>query len=583
MELKSIDKLLQYGVFTIPDYQRGYSWGEDQLVEFYDDLKDVEHVKEHYAGTITIIKNGEEKIGVKTYSIFDLVDGQQRLTTIHILLSCLHFRLKNIGKGEEDIIKSVFDKGKTFLRLNNKKNQEYFTNLIKNDISDLNKLECENKTQFNLKFAKEHFSKQFERLTSDKKLIQIYSNLISKFKVNIFELQEEAEVGLIFETMNDRGLPLSDIDKIKNYLIYLSHRLNNNDLAKEINRKFGELFKELMKSKTSSNVTKAENLFLKNSYLVYTGETKDLNDIHKKVKMSLIPKKHIYKQTNLFTANQKENFQKEKENKINDINEFTSFLVKSSKEYAKILNCNFNDNSINIGLNRLKLLKKLDTFIPILLAISTNNKKWPLSSHLKTIIDLLEVYAVRVFFIGNKKANTGISALNDIAFNIRKDTTNFTRVKGDLRKLIANSIQNTDFKKKIIHNEYYGNGNDEIIKYFLYEYELYRAKENSSMNKLPELKEFFYETKGYSIEHIHPQNPLPGDVNVSNIHFLGNLVLTKNNSQLDNKMFQSKKKIYETSNLTSENDIAKFDNWGDKEIIERGRKLAKFGMEKWKI
>lgn len=89
MELKSIDKLLQYGVFTIPDYQRWYSWGKDQLIEFFDDLIDVEYVKEHYTGTVTIIKVGEDKIGVKTHSIFDLVDGQQRLTTIHILLSSL--------------------------------------------------------------------------------------------------------------------------------------------------------------------------------------------------------------------------------------------------------------------------------------------------------------------------------------------------------------------------------------------------------------------------------------------------------------------------------------------------------------
>jgi len=577
MELKSIDKLLQYGVFTIPDYQRGYSWGKDQLTEFFDDLIDVEYVKEHYTGTVTIIKVGENKIGVKTHSVFDLVDGQQRLTTIHILLSSLYFRLKKLEKEDEDIIRNVVYKGKTLLKLNNKKNQEYFTTLIKNDIGIINNLACENKTQTNLKFAKEYFSKQFERL-SYKDLIIIYSNLISKFKVNVFELQEESEVGLIFETMNDRGLPLSDIDKIKNYLIYISHRLSDNELAKDINRKFGELFKELMKVQISSNITKAENLFLKNSYLIYTGETRDLNDIHKKVKTKLIPKKHIFKNANLFTTNQKL-----KEDKISDIKNFTSFLVKSSKEYSKILNCNFSDNFINTSLTRLKVLNKLEIFIPILLAISTNSKKWPNKSHIKTIIELLEIYAMRVFFIGNKKANTGINMLNDIAYNIRKNKTNFTKVKQDIRQLITNTVQNIDFKKAIVNNEFYGNGNDELIKYFLYEYELFRAKENSSNYNLPELKEFFYKTKGYSIEHIHPQTPVPGEVGVFNIHFLGNLVLTKNNSQLDNKIFESKKKFYETSDLTSENDIAKHEKWHDKEIIERGKILAKFGMERWKI
>jgi len=51
------------------------------------------------------------------------------------------------------VIRNVVYKGKTLLRLNNKKNQEYFTSIIKNDINDLNEFECENKTQNNLKFG----------------------------------------------------------------------------------------------------------------------------------------------------------------------------------------------------------------------------------------------------------------------------------------------------------------------------------------------------------------------------------------------------------------------------------------------
>lgn len=577
MELRSIDKLLQYGIFTIPDYQRGYSWGKEQLVEFFEDLIDVEYVKEHYTGTVTIIKSGSEKIGVKTHITYDLVDGQQRLTTIHLLLSALYFRLKKIEKEDEDIIRNVIYKEKTLLRLNNKKNQEYFTYIIKNDITNINDFECENKTQKNLKFAKEYFSKSFERLNY-KRLISIYSNLITKFKVNIFELQEEAEVGLIFETMNDRGLPLSDIDKIKNYLIYISHRLSENNLAKDINRKFGEMFKELMKVQSTSNVTKSENLFLKNSYLIYSGETKDLNDIHKKVKTKLIPKKHIFKNPNIFTINQKL-----KDDKIKSIIEFTSHLVGSSKEYAKILNCNFNNELINEGLTRLKFLHKLESFAPILLAITTNKRWQKNKEHLIVIIGLLEIFAMRVSFIGNRKANTGIIALNEIAYKIRIETTNFTKVKKDIRKLIKNNISVREFKKEIVNKEYYGKGIDELIKYFLYEYEVHRSKENNSNFKLPCIQEFFSETKGYSIEHIHPQKTLIGDIKVSKIHLFGNLVLTKDNSLLDNKIFESKKRIYAISELTSENDLVSYEKWDDKEIIERGKLLSKFGQDRWKI
>lgn len=574
MDLKSIDKLLKHGIFSIPEYQRGYSWTKDQLQEFKDDLEDVEHVKEHYTGTITLIKVDDEKIGVTIYPKYDIVDGQQRLTTIHLFLISLYFRLKTLGKEDEDIIRNVTYKGKTLLRLNNTSNQEFFSYLLnEEEIEKLSKIVPENKTQKNLIFARQYFGRYLERI-KEKKALLLYNNLVTKFKVNIFELSEEAEVGLIFETMNDRGLPLSDIDKIKNYLVYVCHRLNDNKLAKDTNRKFGEVFKELMKINSSHNITKIENQFLKNSYLVYTGDTKDLSDIHKKVKTNLIPKKVIHRDKDLFDSNEKL-----KQGKVNDIKEFNSFLVKSSKEYVKILNQSFNNEKINEGLLRLKVLNKLDVFVPILLAIATNPKFK--SNYLITIIDLLEVFAIRIYSIGNKKSNTGITALNDIAFKIRKNKINFTNLKKEIKALLNKNISNNEFKNAIINETAYNKLDTDTIKYFLYEFELYRSEENKSSFKLPELRRFF-NSKGYSIEHIHPQTTIPNQKQLTNIHMFGNLVLSKNNGQLENKGFNSKKKIYSNSDLTSERDLTEYDEWNDKNIIQRGKILAKFGLERWK-
>ena len=574
MDLKSIDKLLKHGVFSIPEYQRGYSWGKEQIQEFKDDLEDVEHVKEHYTGTITLINVGEEKIGVTIYPMYDIVDGQQRLTTIHLFLISLYFRLKKLGKADEDIIRNVKYKGATLLRLNNPANQKFFSYLLnEEDVSKLSEIEPENKTQKNLIFARQYFERYLERI-KERKALTLYNNLVTKFKVNIFELNEEAEVGLIFETMNDRGLPLSDIDKIKNYLVYVCHRLNDNKLAKETNRKFGDVFKELMKIQSNNNVTKIENQFLKNSYLVYTGDTKDLGDIHKKVKTNLIPKKVIHKNKDLFDTNDKL-----KDAKINDIKDFNSFLVKSSKEYVKLLNQDFDDKGINEGLLRLKVLNKLDVFIPVLLSVATNPKFK--SSYLVTIIEILEIFAVRLYSIGNKKSNTGLTSLNDLAFKIRKNKINFTEVKKEIRSLLNKNISNNDFKNAIVSETAYNKLDSDTIKYFLYEYELNRTKENNSSFKLPELAVFF-KTKGYSIEHIHPQNTIPNGKSLTNTHFLGNLVLSKTNGQLDNKDFNSKKKIYGNSELTSERDIVDFQEWNDKTIIQRGKQLAKFGLDRWK-
>ena len=69
---------------------------------------------------------------------------------------------------------------------------------------------------------------------------------------------------------------------------------------------------------------------------------------------------------------------------------------------------------------------------------------------------------------------------------------------------------------------------------------------------------------------------------MENINLLGNLVLTFNNSNLSNKTFQSKKAFYLKSDLASERELIDFEEWNDKTIIERGKKIQKFIIEKWK-
>jgi uncharacterized protein with ParB-like and HNH nuclease domain len=576
MDLITIDRLLKFGIFKIPDYQRGYSWGKIQLFEFIEDLEDVKNVNEHYTGTITLLKSGDEKIGISPFQIFDVVDGQQRLITIHLLLSCIYYRAKRLGNDDTEIIRHIIYKGKTLLRLNSQ-NQDFYTYLLNEDnIENIRKIEFKNKTQKNLLFAKEFLTKHLAG-KSLKKIETLYKHLLTKFKVNIFEVSNENEVGLIFETMNDRGLPLSDIDKVKNYIIYICHRFDNNILAKDTNRRFGEIFNELIKVEFFSNVLKAENHFLKNAYLIYTGDTKDLNDIHKKIKNNLITKYASEKKRDLFTSSTSGIEKKQRQ-----IKEFNSFLTKAAKEYSKLFNCTYESTKINEMLFRLKMLDYLDTFIPVLLAVATN-KKYKLS-HLEKIVEILEIYALRIFGIENKKSNSGMHSLNEIAFNIKSNKTKFNQVKKDIRDLMKKYSDGNSFRRSIIKEQSYDKKSTNVIKYFLYEYELYISEIDKNDYKMPSFIDFYNNSeKDFTIEHIAPQTPLPGSKEILNLHSLGNLVLTKTNKRLDNKLFEQKKKIFLVSELSSEKELTKYNLWNDKTINERGSKLANFAKNRWRI
>lgn len=578
MKFDTLDKFLNYGIFTIPEYQRGYSWTKEQLEDFTNDLDDVEYVKEHYAGTVTLIKTGgHEFIGISQSEKYDVVDGQQRITTIHLFLICLFFRLKELKCADETIIKNVLRYGKTFLRLNNKENQEFYFYLLNEfDINLLRQTQPETKTQKNLKEARIYFYNYFQRFSSQKSLVKLFNNLMTKFKINVFELEEESEVGLIFETMNDRGLPLSDIDKVKNYLIYMSHKLDDKQLAKDINKKFGELFSELMTIDYIS-ITETENRFLKDCYMVYSGDSKALNDIHKKIKLQLIPQRQIFKNKSLFDSNSTLKTQK-----LSEIKEFNNFLYKCSEVYANIFNQNFENIELNNALIRLKKLDKLKTFSPLLLAVALNRRYR--NEFLIPIIDLLETYIVRVFLFGNKNSKTGMSVLNDFSYKVYNNKLNFNDLKREIRSLIQKNSSTNEVKRNVVELSIYNSNSfdTDTIKLFLFEYEKYLQAEMKVDNELFDLRADIDNGK-ISIEHISPQLVQPGVRPINNTNNIGNLVLTYGNSKLSNGTFQTKKEYYKNSDLLSEKELATFDKWEDKEITERGKKIAKFIIEKWKV
>jgi len=98
-ELQSLDTLFNSRLFRIPDYQRGYAWGERQLDDFWRDLSRIRESRKHYTGQLTIEKvpDAEWKkwteeswlIEGKGFKPYFVVDGQQRLTTAIILIKCL--------------------------------------------------------------------------------------------------------------------------------------------------------------------------------------------------------------------------------------------------------------------------------------------------------------------------------------------------------------------------------------------------------------------------------------------------------------------------------------------------------------
>lgn len=143
--LKSLNEIMNNSVFRIPDYQRGYSWGDREREDFWSDLNNLGKDRSHYTGVLTV-ENIEKKKALKNSSwvedkwIFDggykayyVIDGQQRLTTISILIKSI---LDKYDDAEVLNYKSKEKHEEAFLYVPNGKSKTFIFGYEKDDPSD---------------------------------------------------------------------------------------------------------------------------------------------------------------------------------------------------------------------------------------------------------------------------------------------------------------------------------------------------------------------------------------------------------------------------------------------------------------
>lgn len=288
--LDTLDSLFYKKILRIPDYQRGYSWGNDQFQDFWNDLTNLTEDKKHYTGMISLKKLSKEEVenwkdeawAIDNYTPYHVVDGQQRLTTFIIFLNSIINEVrrldKNKGKKDSEI---VFDKQelseivKKYIVV---VNPEYTSekiykfgyevdnpsfNFLRQEIYG-EKLNIEIDNSFytsNLHNAKMFFEDRLKEIKKksnnyEEVLQKLYKLLTSRLLFIVQEIFGAFDVNVAFETMNNRGLSLSNLEKLKNRLIYLTTLYSSDELPivrfdsirKSINDCWKEIYKQLGKN-----------------------------------------------------------------------------------------------------------------------------------------------------------------------------------------------------------------------------------------------------------------------------------------------------------------------------------------------
>jgi uncharacterized protein with ParB-like and HNH nuclease domain len=209
-------------VYSIPKYQREYTWNKNQWDELFDDLYD--NNNGYYLGSIICLNNAHDALTIQN---LEIIDGQQRLTTLMLLFMALYDGLSIYQNTLDDdqkvelinlknkiILKS--DKKTIRLKLQDQnKNNEDFLGILKKTKIINEGLEPKNAGNRRIYHAFEHFRSRIEKLAGDpaervKTLIEYFGRINSACIVKI-EVESYADAFIMFESLNNRGTPLSSI------------------------------------------------------------------------------------------------------------------------------------------------------------------------------------------------------------------------------------------------------------------------------------------------------------------------------------------------------------------------------------
>ena len=552
---KEIRKLFEAGYYNIPRFQRPYSWEKEQIIEFWNDtIKDSE--SDYFIGSIVVYK--------KTDELFGIVDGQQRLTTITMILCAvrdfyIQEGFENPAKGVHVLIEKVDLNNEQKFVLQTETSYPYFQEHIQKyeepEIEvEFGVEEINLKKGFELitKYIKQEIdliknNKQLSKEDKKKEVLQKLNEVRDKtlkLKVIYVELEDEDDAYVIFETLNTRGKDLSVGDLIKNHLTK-NIKLKNTgvDIPKEkwkiIRDNIDSTSKDLEIDTFLLHVwlskyefTTTKTLFKKFKKTVSKSEAKDFLN-------NLVTDSITYK--NIFDTETR----KWSKNEIplkNSLSILYGFNVTQQTPMVLSIMREFNAKKLKFKVAR-EALESIENFHYIFTAITSQRSSGGVAS-------MYSHYARRLS--ESKEETDRLSVIRELKQKMKERIPTYEEFLAAFKTL---SFSNGYTKQK------------KIIHYTLSKIDRHFNKSGIEIN---------YDAM--TIEHLLAQNPKQKSTgHDESFGLIGNLLLLdeKTNNKLSNKSFNDKITILQKTSIYLDSIISKSSTWTSVEIEKRTIELAK--------
>lgn len=561
---KELREILETGYYEIPRFQRPYSWQRDNVEDFWNDTV-VNSDSDYFIGSIVVYKAQSNVRGI--------VDGQQRLTTITMVLCALRDAMNGNGQTEmaaglhKLIERPDIDNTPRFI-IHTESSYPYFQEFIqKFGKPDVDPLVGEEEALMQAAFKQIVFYidasveaiKGDPSLAKQKKEVEIAAKLrdirdkILALKLIFIELDDEDDAYIAFETLNTRGLDLTVAHLVKNHLTRLLRAKNAMvDLPKE---KWGQLVEVLEESEVDLPLEQFLHHYWLSKY-DYTTVKKLFKEI----------KKQITK------ANAKD---------------FLDSLVREAAFYRELHEPSFRrwkkdeKKCVPRSLDALNLFR-VKQQIPMVLSIVREYHSGGIKlKHAEDALRAIENFHFIFTAITSQRSSGGISFMYALharqllgATNLQEKVSVLTALKTKLGPKLPTLPEFEANFAKLAYSE------DFTKQKKLVQYILAKICEYSSEGIVVDYEQM-------TIEHLAPQKPKQGaTMSQDKVASIGNLVLvdSKLNDKLANRSFKEKKAILLKSHVPLDDTIINATDWTEKQIDERTSALSTLAYKKlWRI
>ena len=547
--------------FVIPEYQRAYSWEKTQREQFLEDLRDAEN--SYYLGHYLLEKRNED---CDTYYV---IDGQQRMTTIVIFMSCMVHELTKRPALQDKINKLK----RTFL-YNLDENQRFHTQsyddaffydevIVRSTEKESDDTLLNTSSKRHIRHCRQFFDRELSRASDE--ALEKWMNLVSNARITYFEVKDKGEAAQIFAFQNDRGKSLTNLEKLKSFFmlqIFLYGGKQQEDYVNRLEISFCDIYQRIAAIRTN------EDYVLRYFWMAYSSVGFNTQNTLDEIKM-------------LFKG----------KGNLSGINDFVSKLAKA---FAFVENF---ERDKETYCNYLRQLNNIAWCMPVLIKASVIANVSPNTIH--TLKILLENFTFRAMVRGGRASVE--SRLNRLLNNATNEESVLQNIRAFIDSMQHDYWNDRQFKEAL-RNGYIFN-RSKACSYLLWRYEETLWVKGYKAN--------LFNIERESIEHIAPQHPREGECLANGygayndtetpvngiesgewLSSIGNLMLvsTRHNSSLGNKNFADKVKDYGQSNLLMQQKEIhdKFCNqenpiWDKAEIEKRGKRIIEKAMEIWKL